>query len=62
MPLAKMIDGKRYEMLRAFKYNKDAEKLADSKRKQGMSVRIIRQKQYVNLKGDEKWFYGLFAR
>ena len=62
MALAKIIDGKRYELLRAYKSKRDAEAVAKRRRALGMQVRVIRQKQYVNFRGDEKWFYGVFAR
>jgi len=62
MALARIIDGKRYELLRSYKSKAEAESVAQRRRKLGMRARVIRQKQFINLRGDERVFWGVFAR
>lgn len=62
MALARIIDGKRYELLRSYKSKREANAVASRRRKLGMRARVIRQKQYVNMRGDEQVFWGVFAR
>ena len=62
MALARTINGEVYELLRAYKSKAEARTVASRRRKLGDKARIVRQKQYVNFRGDEKWFWGVFVR
>jgi len=62
MALARIINGKRYELLRSYKSKAEAKAVALRRRKLGMKARVIKQKQYVNFRGDEEVFWGVFAR
>ena len=62
MAIARKFNGHPYELMKSYKSKVEAKTLATRLRKQGMLVRIVRQKQYINFRGEEKVFWGVFAR
>jgi len=62
LALARIINGKRYELLRSYKNKSEAQNVAARRRKLGEKARVIRQKQFINFRGDERVFYGVFVR